>query len=85
MPNGDPGARGAEPIEKIAASVGFSDPERMRRAFLRLFGQPPQAMKRAARLGRHQAQPGPGARLATADPRARAERGAEGATLAAGN
>ena len=38
-----------EPIERIAASVGFSDPERMRRALLRVFGQPPQALRRAAR------------------------------------
>jgi len=37
-----------EPIETIAASVGFSDPERMRRAFLRLYGQPPQALRRNA-------------------------------------
>ena len=37
-----------DPIETIAASVGFSDPERMRRAFLRLYGQPPQAMRRNA-------------------------------------
>ena len=41
---------GREPIEQIAAAVGFADPERMRRAFLRLFGLPPQAMKRLARL-----------------------------------
>lgn len=40
---------GSEPIETIAVSVGFIDPERMRRAFLRLYGQPPQALKRAAR------------------------------------
>ncbi|QND53136.1 GlxA family transcriptional regulator [Phyllobacterium sp. 628] len=40
---------GNEPIESIAISVGFTDPERMRRAFLRLYGQPPQALKRAAR------------------------------------
>jgi transcriptional regulator GlxA family with amidase domain len=40
---------GSEPVERIAESVGFSDPERMRRAFLRLFGQPPQALRRAAR------------------------------------
>lgn len=40
---------GREPIEQIAASVGFGDPERMRRAFLRLYGQPPQALKRQAR------------------------------------
>jgi transcriptional regulator GlxA family with amidase domain len=39
----------AEPIERIAASTGFHDPERMRRAFLRAFGQPPQAMRRIAR------------------------------------
>ncbi|MGO4448935.1 GlxA family transcriptional regulator [Phyllobacterium sp. TAF24] len=39
----------SEPIESIAVSVGFVDPERMRRAFLRLYGQPPQALKRAAR------------------------------------
>jgi transcriptional regulator GlxA family with amidase domain len=38
-----------EPIEGIAAAVGFSDPERMRRAFLRVFGQPPQALRRLAR------------------------------------
>lgn len=40
---------GREPIERIAATVGFSDPERMRRAFLRRFGQPPQALRRLAR------------------------------------
>jgi transcriptional regulator GlxA family with amidase domain len=34
---------GAEPIEQVAAHTGFGDPERMRRAFLRAFGQPPQA------------------------------------------
>ena len=38
-----------EPIEAIAAQVGFADPERMRRAFLRLFGQPPQGIRRNAR------------------------------------
>jgi transcriptional regulator GlxA family with amidase domain len=41
----------AEPIEGIAVHAGFRDPERMRRAFLRTFGQPPQAMRRHARLG----------------------------------
>jgi transcriptional regulator GlxA family with amidase domain len=40
---------GSEPVESIARSVGFSDPERMRRAFLRVFGHPPQALRRAAR------------------------------------
>jgi transcriptional regulator GlxA family with amidase domain len=39
----------AEPIDAIARSAGFNDPERMRRAFLRAFGQPPQALRRAAR------------------------------------
>jgi transcriptional regulator GlxA family with amidase domain len=40
---------GPEPIDVIAAAIGFGDPERMRRAFLRAFGQPPQALRRAAR------------------------------------
>jgi transcriptional regulator GlxA family with amidase domain len=35
-----------QPIEKIAVTSGFGDPERMRRAFLRAFGQPPQALRR---------------------------------------
>jgi len=37
------------PIDAIAAETGFGDPERMRRAFLRAYGQPPQALRRAAR------------------------------------
>lgn len=41
----------AAPIERVAAQTGFGDPERMRRAFLRAFGQPPQALRRAARAG----------------------------------
>ena len=40
---------GAEAIDRIAEAVGFGDPERMRRAFVRVFGQPPQALRRAAR------------------------------------
>ena len=36
-----------QPIEQIATAVGFHDPERMRRAFLRRFGQPPQAIRRS--------------------------------------
>jgi transcriptional regulator GlxA family with amidase domain len=40
---------GRAPIDRIAEEVGFGDPERMRRAFLRAFGQPPQALRRAAR------------------------------------
>jgi transcriptional regulator GlxA family with amidase domain len=39
---------GPEPIDRIAERVGFGDAERMRRAFLRAFGQPPQAMRRAS-------------------------------------
>ncbi len=41
---------GRAPIDAIAAEIGFGDPERMRRAFLRAYGQPPQALRRAARL-----------------------------------
>jgi transcriptional regulator GlxA family with amidase domain len=37
------------PIDRVAERVGFGDPERMRRAFLRAFGQPPQALRRSAR------------------------------------
>jgi transcriptional regulator GlxA family with amidase domain len=40
------------PIDQIARETGFSDPERMRRAFLRAFGQPPQGLRRAARARR---------------------------------
>jgi transcriptional regulator GlxA family with amidase domain len=40
----------AEPIEAIARQAGFADPERMRRAFLRLYGQPPQGIRRLARV-----------------------------------
>jgi transcriptional regulator GlxA family with amidase domain len=37
------------PLEHIAEAAGFGDPSRMRRAFIRSFGQPPQALRRAAR------------------------------------
>ena len=40
---------GSEPIDRVASATGFGDPERMRRAFIRGFGQPPQALRRAAR------------------------------------
>lgn len=40
---------GSEPLEIIARQVGFSDPERMRRAFIRLFTQTPQEVRRNAR------------------------------------
>lgn len=36
-------------IDEVAVETGFADPERMRRAFLRAFGQPPQAIRRNAR------------------------------------
>ena len=38
------------PIDQVADATGFGDPERMRRAFLRAYGQPPQALRRAARV-----------------------------------
>src|SRR5471030_2779379 len=41
----------SEAIEQVAQSTGFRDPERMRRAFIRAFGQPPQSLRRAARAG----------------------------------
>jgi transcriptional regulator GlxA family with amidase domain len=41
---------GAEPIELIARDVGFTDPERMRRAFVKLHGHPPQSVRRASRV-----------------------------------
>ncbi|QXZ80482.1 GlxA family transcriptional regulator [Rhizobium sp. L51/94] len=40
---------GIEPVEMVATAVGFTDPERMRRAFIRRFGHPPQSLRRAAR------------------------------------
>ena len=36
-------------LDVVAAQTGFADRERMRRAFLRTFGQPPQAIRRNAR------------------------------------
>lgn len=40
---------GESGIEAVARLTGFVDPERMRRAFLRVYGQPPQALRRQAR------------------------------------
>ncbi len=37
------------PIDVVATETGFADRERMRRAFLRAFGQPPQVIRRNAR------------------------------------
>jgi len=39
----------SEPIERVAVRSGFGDPERMRRAFIRAFGQPPQALRRTTK------------------------------------
>ena len=38
-----------EPVERIAEAVGFGGSENMRRAFIRIFGQPPQSIRRAIR------------------------------------
>jgi transcriptional regulator GlxA family with amidase domain len=37
------------PIDTVAQQTGFADRDRMRRAFLRAFGQPPQVIRRNAR------------------------------------
>lgn len=37
-------------IDEIAQMTGFGDRERMRRAFLRTLGQPPQVLRRTARI-----------------------------------
>jgi transcriptional regulator GlxA family with amidase domain len=38
------------PVDLIARQTGFADRDRMRRAFLRAFGQPPQVIRRNARV-----------------------------------
>ncbi|MBN9221580.1 MAG: GlxA family transcriptional regulator [Mesorhizobium sp.] len=43
---------GHAPLDRIAMESGFGDAGRMRRAFLRSFGQPPQALRRAAAVSR---------------------------------
>ena len=42
--------QGRHSIDVVANETGFADRERMRRAFLRAFGQPPQVMRRTARI-----------------------------------
>ena len=42
--------QGRHPIDVVANKTGFADRERMRRAFLRAYGQPPQTMRRNARV-----------------------------------
>lgn len=46
---------GRHNIDEVAQMTGFGDRERMRRAFLRAFGQPPQVLRRNARLANGQA------------------------------
>jgi len=41
--------RSRHSIDQVARQTGFGDPDRMRRAFLRSFGQPPQVIRRNAR------------------------------------
>jgi transcriptional regulator GlxA family with amidase domain len=38
---------GRHSLDIVARETGFADRERMRRSFLRAFGQPPQVIKRA--------------------------------------
>jgi transcriptional regulator GlxA family with amidase domain len=42
--------QGRHPVDIVARETGFADRERMRRAFLRAFGQPPLAIRRSARI-----------------------------------
>jgi transcriptional regulator GlxA family with amidase domain len=42
---------GARSVTEVARRCGFGDPERMRRAFLRLFGASPAALRRAVPRG----------------------------------
>ena len=41
---------GRHSMDAVAQQTGFGDRERMRRSFLRAFGQPPQVLRRNARL-----------------------------------
>ena len=38
------------PLQRVAEASGFGDPGRMRRSFLRVFGQPPQALRESKRV-----------------------------------
>jgi transcriptional regulator GlxA family with amidase domain len=42
----------SEPIELVASATGFRDPERMRRAFIRVFGHPPRSHRNRQRVSR---------------------------------
>ena len=50
--------QGRHSMDVIAYEVGFSDRDRMRRAFLRTLGQPPQAIRRFGRQSRLPAEEG---------------------------
>lgn len=54
---------GRHPIDTVARETGFGDRERMRRAFLRAFGQPPQSIRRSTRTANDTA------RMAQVDPK----------------
>jgi transcriptional regulator GlxA family with amidase domain len=41
---------GRHSVNVVAEETGFADRERMRRAFVRAFGLPPQGLRRKARL-----------------------------------
>jgi len=41
---------GRHSIEEVVRETGFANREQLRRSFLRTFGQPPQALRRSARL-----------------------------------
>ncbi len=41
---------GRHSVNEVIKETGFADRERMRRAFVRTFGQPPQSLRRKARL-----------------------------------
>lgn len=43
---------GTDSIDQIAGRFGFGDADRMRKAFLRIVGQPPQSLRRSARATR---------------------------------
>jgi transcriptional regulator GlxA family with amidase domain len=43
---------GGHSIEEVVRETGFSNREQLRRAFLRILGQPPQAIRRSAQLQR---------------------------------
>ena len=42
--------RSRHTVDQIASQTGFGDHRRMREAFIRAYGQPPQAVRRNARL-----------------------------------